>query len=149
VGARARPGGGGRLLLRRERGCAVRDPPSTPHNALFDFEASVEGAERIDEIARAAQTARDEGAGREVVGHTDWAVRHVRFDVDSLWPSPEESLAFLADYEDARGAPFTANERRSAHGAAVYLGAYAARCTWAYARVANREPLEALANALL
>jgi hypothetical protein len=29
-----------------------------PHNALFDFEASVEGAEWIDEIARAAQTAR-------------------------------------------------------------------------------------------
>jgi hypothetical protein len=155
-----------------------------PHNALFDFEASAEGAEWIDEIALAAKAARD-SAGRDVVGHTDWAVKHFRFDdelrpavlydwdsldtqseprivgsamasftyteelkVASLWPAPEESLAFLSEYEEARGAPFTPAERHAAHGAAVYLGAYVARCTWAYARVANREPLEALATLL-
>lgn len=157
-----------------------------PHNALFDFEATAAGAEWIDEIARAAKECRDAPVGREVVGHTDWAVKHFRFDealqptvlydwdsvntdteprivgsamasftyteeveVASLWPSPEESRAFLAEYEVARGTPFDEAERRSAHGAAVYLGAYAARCGWAYARSANRPALEALANALL
>ena len=70
-------------------------------------------------------------------------------EVASLWPSPAESLAFLADYEAARGEPLTERERRGACGAAVYLGAYVARCSWAYARVDHREPLEALANALL
>jgi hypothetical protein len=44
------------------------------------------------------------------------------------WPTPDESLAFLADYELARGAPFSADERRDAHAACVYLIAYAARC---------------------
>ena len=157
-----------------------------PHNALFDFEATAEGAEWIDDIARAAKAARDASAGREVVGHTDWAVKHFRFDdalrplviydwdsvhtdseprivgsamasftyteeveVAALWPRPEESLAFLAEYEEARGAPFDDAERRSAHGAAVYLGAYAARCGWAYSRSVNRPALEALVDALL
>jgi len=157
-----------------------------PHNALFDFEASIDGAEWIDEVARAAAAARDGGAGRQVVGHTDWAVKHVRYDtdlqptviydwdsldtqpettivgsaagsfvyteeleVDSLWPSVEESRAFVADYEEARGRPFTDAERRAAYGAAVYLGAYAARCHWAFARELDSGALEALANGLL
>jgi hypothetical protein len=156
-----------------------------PHNALFDFEASAEGAEWIDEIARAAKAARD-SAGCDVVGHTDWAVKHFRFDeglrplvlydwdsldtqseprvvgsamasftyteeiqVDSLWPAPDESLAFLGEYEEARGEPFTAAEHRAVCGAAVFLGAYVARCGWAYARIDHRERLEAIANALL
>src|SRR5690348_5084310 len=55
-----------------------------PHNALFDFEATAAGAEWIDEIgARAAAVDR---AGREVVGHLDWAAKHVRFD-DELQPT--------------------------------------------------------------
>ncbi len=135
-----------------------------PHNALFDFEATAAGAEWIDEIATRA--AAVERVGREVVGHLDWAAKHVRFDValrptaiydwDSVttelepvvagqaaasftyteeldhplarWPIPDESLAFLADYEHARGAPFDAAERRSAGAACIYLLAYAARC---------------------
>lgn len=135
-----------------------------PHNALFDFEATAAGAGWIDEIAAAARAAPD--AGREVVGHSDWAAKHVRFDGrlrptavydwDSVtterealiagaaagsftyteelarpvhrWPSPDESEAFLQEYERARGAPFTAAERRSAGAACVYLLAYAARC---------------------
>lgn len=157
-----------------------------PHNALFDFETTAEGAEWIDEIASAAAAVRDAEPGREVVGHTDWSVKHLRFDdelhptvvydwdsldtqsepvivgssaanfvyteeveVESLWPSIDEVRAFIAEYEEARGVPFSAGERRSAHGAAVYLGAYAARCGWAYARNADREQLESLANALL
>ena len=155
-----------------------------PHNALFDFEATADGAEWIDEIARLARASQ--GGGREVVGHLDWAAKHVRFDddlrptavydwdsvavdrepdvvgtaaasftyteevpVDSKWPSPEEALAFVSDYEDARDVPFDEAERRAVHGAAVYLAAYGARCGWAYARSVDRPSLERFAGALL
>src|SRR5215208_6019201 len=57
-------------------------PPETlwprPHNALFDFESTAAGAEWIDEIARTARGVP--AAGAEVVGHTDWSVKHLRFD---------------------------------------------------------------------
>jgi hypothetical protein len=52
----------------------------TPHNVLFDFEATSAGAEWIDEVATAARRIRDEPVGREVVGHGDWVANHVRFD---------------------------------------------------------------------
>ena len=155
-----------------------------PHNALFDFEATSEGAEWIDELARAARA--QQGGGREVVGHLDWAAKHVRFDeslrptalydwdsvtvalepdvvgtaaasftyteelpVASKWPDVDETLAFVAEYEEARGIAFDETERRAVHGAAVYLAAYGARCGWAYARSADRQALEQLAEALL
>ena len=160
----------------------------TPHNALFDFEATVEGAEWIDEIARPAKRARDASTGVEVVGHTDWSAKHIRFDADlrplaiydwdSLdtqpepvlvgnaagsftyteeldhdvfpWPDADESLAFIADYEVARGTPFDAEERRAAHGACVYLRAYAARCGHAFGNDVRRESgLAEFAEALL
>jgi hypothetical protein len=158
-----------------------------PHNALFDFDRTSDGAEWIDEIARAAKQVRDAGAGREVVGHTDWSAKHVRFD-DSLrltaaydwdsldtdlepllvgnaagsftyteelerevvlWPTAPESLAFIEDYEEARGRLFTIDERRGAQGACVYLRAYAARCTHAYTGDARGVGLTQLAEALL
>ena len=160
----------------------------TPHNVLFDFEATVDGAEWIDEIARAAKRARDAGAGAEVVGHTDWSAKHVRFDADLravavydwdsldtqpepllvgnaagsftyteelehdvfLWPNAEEALAFIEDYEAARGAPFDDEERRAALGACVYLRAYAARCGHAFGSDVRRESgLAEFAEALL
>ena len=49
-----------------------------PHNALFDFDGTAVGAEWIDEIARA--TRRVDPVGSEVVGHTDWSAKHLRFD---------------------------------------------------------------------
>jgi hypothetical protein len=52
----------------------------TPHNVLFDVEATTEGAEWIDEIASAAKPMRDVQVGRLVIGHGDWTVKHVRFD---------------------------------------------------------------------
>jgi hypothetical protein len=52
----------------------------TPHNVLFDFEATAAGAEWIDEIAAAARRVRDEPVGRTVVGHGDWVANHVRFE---------------------------------------------------------------------
>jgi len=48
----------------------------TPHSKLFDFEATTDGAEWIDEIARRAQEIKLHGAGRVVLGHTDWGVKH-------------------------------------------------------------------------
>ena len=159
-----------------------------PHNALFDFEATVAGAEWIDEIARAAKSAREIGAGEEVVGHTDWSAKHIRFDTDLRpiavydwdsvdtrpepllvgnaagsftyteelehdvfpWPDAQESLAFIKDYEAARGEPFDDEERRAAHGACVYLRAYAARCGHAFGSDVRRESgLAEFAEALL
>lgn len=43
-------------------------------------------------------------------------------------PDPKDILGFLADYELARGAPFTPDERRSARAACVHAIAYTARC---------------------
>jgi hypothetical protein len=43
-------------------------------------------------------------------------------------PTLEEALAFVADYEEARGAPFTAAEHRAARASLVYMMAYSARC---------------------
>ncbi len=52
----------------------------TPHNALFDFEATAQDAGWIDEIAARARETVDNSAGRVVVGHSDWSVKHFRFD---------------------------------------------------------------------
>lgn len=43
-------------------------------------------------------------------------------------PPVESSLAFVADYEAARGAPFSAGERHALVAAARYARAYTARC---------------------
>jgi hypothetical protein len=51
-----------------------------PHNVLFDFEATAEGADWIDEIAAPAKPLRDAQVGRLVIGHGDWTVKHFRFD---------------------------------------------------------------------
>jgi hypothetical protein len=156
-----------------------------PHNVLFDFEATAAGAEWIDAIAHAARAVGDEGIGREVVGHADWAAKHVRFDGnlrsraiydwDSVttdaepslvgtaagsylyieefglpgWPTPDEARAFVADYEAARGEPFTPDERCAAYAACVYLIAYAARCGHAFGGGGRDVGLETLAEALL
>ena len=52
------------------------------------------------------------------------------FRIENLsWvPTLEETLAFIADYEAARGAPFSADERRTAVAALVATMAYSARC---------------------
>jgi hypothetical protein len=61
----------------------------------------------------------------------------------------EETRAFVADYETARGAPLTAAELRSAHAAAVYVRAYATRCGHAVGGAIDRAAVEAYAEALL
>ncbi len=66
-----------------------------------------------------------------------------------LWPTAEESLSFITEYEAARGAPFTAGEHKAARAACVYLRAYAARCQHAYAGEARSSGLAELATELL
>jgi hypothetical protein len=158
-----------------------------PHNALFDFEATTAGAEWIDEIATAARAITVQGVGAELVGHTDWSAKHLRFsprlellalyDWDSVttdlepslagtaagsftyteelgdhvdvWPSAVESQAFIAEYEEERGAPFDDDERIAARAACVYLRAYAARCHHAFGGDARESGLTDFAAALL
>jgi hypothetical protein len=49
-----------------------------PHNALFDFEATAQGAEWIDEIAATALAAMRSATSRVVVGHLDWSAKNMR-----------------------------------------------------------------------
>ena len=66
-----------------------------------------------------------------------------------VWPSLDESRAFLAEYEEARDAPFSAVDRAVARAACVYLRAYAARCHHAFGGDARESGLNELADALL
>jgi hypothetical protein len=51
-----------------------------PHSVLFDFEATAAGAEWIDEIAAAANAVCVTERGRTVASHSDWSVKHLRFE---------------------------------------------------------------------
>ncbi len=64
-------------------------------------------------------------------------------------PSLPEALAFVADYEAARGAPFDAAERAVARASLVYTMAYSARCEHSDALTdfGRRPPLAAAAPA--
>jgi len=66
-----------------------------------------------------------------------------------MWPSLPEALAFVDDYERARGTPFDARELRAVGAACVYLRAYAARCFHALGGEASVLALEAFASELL
>jgi hypothetical protein len=81
---------------------------------LFDFDATRQGAEWIDEIAAAAKARRDSRVGELVIGHGDWSVKHFRFsaleptviyDWDSL------STDFEAVFVGGAAASFTYTER--------------------------------------
>ena len=61
----------------------------------------------------------------------------------------EETRAFVAEYEAARGAPLTGDEMRATHAAAVYVRADATRCGHAVGGAINRAAVEAYAHALL
>jgi hypothetical protein len=77
----------------------------TPHSKLFDFEATLAGAEEIDALARLARP-RMLPVGAVVLGHSDWRAEHLRFegqrpvaafDWDSLCKSHEpELVGFIA-----------------------------------------------------
>jgi len=85
-----------------------------PHSAIFDFQATSSGAEWIDRLASEAQRIMLSCPGENVLGHTDWSVKHFRFiagkthviyDWDSLRLDKEPLLVGDA----ARGFPMTWN----------------------------------------
>jgi hypothetical protein len=70
-----------------ELGDLPRRKPSTldglwpePHNALFDFRGTAEGAAWIDRIARRSYAQLDTVPHPPVVGHSDWSAKHFRFE---------------------------------------------------------------------
>lgn len=84
-----------------------------PHNKLFDFVATSNGAEWIDDIARQAQrTLNEHSAGEIVLGHTDWAVKHFRFKQGKVrviydWDSLARDYEPVLVGDAARGFPMT------------------------------------------
>jgi hypothetical protein len=132
----------------------------------------------IDEIARAARNRRDSYRSETVIAHDDWTVRHFRFrdskatvvyDWDSVcsgpeavlvgeasagfttepWPTVDETITFVAEYERARTSRFTADEHQMAGAAAVYARAYAARRVHAFGGDATALELDEYAAELL
>jgi hypothetical protein len=67
----------------------------------------------------------------------------------SVWPAVEETRAFLDEYEQARAARFTSEERAAARAAAVYARAYSARCAHAVGKDAEGMQLRDYAEAFL
>lgn len=66
-----------------------RLPPDTlypiPHSKMFDFEATSQGAEWIDALCRKARkTLAENSAGKLLLGHTDWSIKHFRYTGDSV-----------------------------------------------------------------
>ncbi len=50
-----------------------------PHNALFDFEATRDGADWIERLAEASRSVILAAEGPAVIGHRDWSARNMRF----------------------------------------------------------------------
>lgn len=62
------------------------------------------------------------------------------------WPRVDEALAFVREYERARGRPFDARERLAVAAAARYAAAYQARCAHALGEGYDRSRLRAFAR---
>jgi hypothetical protein len=54
---------------------------------------------------------------------TDWSDPAI-----ASFPSPDESSAFITEYEEARGRAFTSREGELIHAEQIYCLAYGARC---------------------
>ena len=63
-----------------------------------------------------------------IVGHASWYFTYTGFFGESRLPTDEEARAFIAEYEVARGQPFTYQEHQTLQAAKVYGLAYSARC---------------------
>jgi hypothetical protein len=134
-----------------------------PHNALFNFGATVRGAEWIDEVARDTLSAMRSAESRTVIGHHDWSAKNMRmgpseiavvYDWDAVFldretfivgsaaahfpvtweldvpetPAIGDVVAFVREYEQARGTAFTPTELAEIEAGATYARAYKARC---------------------
>jgi hypothetical protein len=63
-----------------------------------------------------------------LVGHSAVGFTYTEFFPVAWFPIAEEARAFVAEYEETRGKPFSVDERRVLAAAATYGLAYAARC---------------------
>jgi hypothetical protein len=66
-----------------------------PHNVLFDFEATAQGAEWIDEIARGALATMRLATSRIVVGHLDWSAKNMRMGPEGITVVYDWDAVFL------------------------------------------------------
>ena len=66
----------------------------TPHNVLFDFERTQQGAEWIDEIAYRAKQVLLAATGPLVIGHSDWSLQNMSF--------AGQKLACVYDWDSLR-----------------------------------------------
>ena len=79
-----------------------------PHSPLFDFAATTEGAEWIDDIARRARAIQDEEVAEPLIAHTDWSMRNVRLGPDGpLAVYDWDSLALVSESQAVGGAAAT------------------------------------------
>jgi Phosphotransferase enzyme family len=83
-----------------------------PHSRIFDFAATTTGAEWIDALARRARQELAQGVGEMVIGHTDWSVKHFRFQDDRVcviydWDSLALERETVIVGEAARGFTMT------------------------------------------
>jgi hypothetical protein len=133
-------------------------PWPTPHDPIFDFSDTPAQWTWLDAFARQAadDVLAHRGQDPLVIGHGDFYDGNARFadqqvvavfdwdlmaeteavlagltaaaHLDAGAPSPSEAAAFLSDVEDARGAVFTAAQRRAASAAGRWVLAFNARC---------------------
>jgi hypothetical protein len=103
------------------------------HSDLFDFAATNDGAEWIDEYATVAAASLDAADTTHVVGHIDWAARNVVvangavqaiFDLDSACWGPEERFVGAAALTWAATGDSTSPGLRSVEEIAEFSGAY-------------------------
>lgn len=76
-----------------------------PYSPIFDFDATCDGAEWIEDLALRAREVIDADTSSPVIAHTDWSLRNVRvdaarvvavYDWDSLAPLRETEAVALA-----------------------------------------------------
>jgi hypothetical protein len=74
-----------------------------PHSRLFDFRATLRGADYIDDLAHAARL-RMGAVGRSVISHNDWRAEHVRFQEDEISVAYDWDSLCYSDEATAVGA---------------------------------------------
>jgi hypothetical protein len=70
------------LPCRRLPDCEAVWPP--PHNSLYDFEATRDGAEWIDRVAKDALAIMRSASSHIIVGHHDWSAKNMRMGPDGI-----------------------------------------------------------------
>lgn len=86
--------------------------PPTAHSPIFDFTATAQGAEWIDELASEAKAAIPDG-GEELIVHSDWSSKHFRFnnkgEITVIYDWDSLALETEAQAVGTAAATFTAN----------------------------------------